>query len=58
MAMHGQFLLVPRNLEIFDDRLFWTGLRDDVIATLTLRIASIGLEFGGMMHSNMKQIAI
>ena len=58
MAMHGQFLLVPRNLEIFDDRLFWPGLRDDVIATLTLRIAGIGLEFGGMMHSNMKQIAI
>ena len=57
MAMLGQFLRVPQDFEIFDDRLFWPGLRDDVTA-LTLRISGISLKFGGMLHSNMNQIAI
>ena len=57
MAMLGQFLRVPQDFEIFDDRLFWPGLRDDVTA-LTLRISGISLKFGDLMHSNMKQIAI
>ena len=34
MAMLGQFLRVPRNFEIFHDRLFWQGLRDDVTALI------------------------
>ena len=32
MAMLGQLLRVPRNFEIFHDRLFWPGHRDEVIA--------------------------
>ena len=32
MAMLRQFLHIPRNFEIFHDRLFWPGLRDDVSA--------------------------
>ena len=38
---------------IFYDRI-WPGVRDDVTA---LRISATGLKFGGMVHSNMKQIA-
>ena len=30
LLMLGQLLRVPRNFEIFHDRLFWPGLRDDV----------------------------
>ena len=56
MAMLGQFLCVPQNFEIFHDRLFWPGLRNGVTALNSLRISGISLKFGGMMHSNMKQI--
>ena len=59
MAMLRQFLCVPRDFEIFHDRLFWPGLRDDVrYHSNSLRISDISLKFGGVMQNNMKQIAI
>ena len=51
-----QVLRILWNFEIFHDRL-GPGLRDD-ITTNSLSISAIGLKFGGMMHSNMKQIVI
>ena len=106
IALLGQFLRVPRDFEIFHDRLFWQGQRNDVTTLIlwefqlsacnlvrwcaiawsislykeamlgqflpvpwtgserrrycfnSLRISAIGLKFGGMMHSMIKQITI
>ena len=58
MAMLGQFLRVPRNFEIFHERLILTRSEGRCYCSNSLRISCISPKFGGMMHSNMKQMAI
>ena len=57
MAMLGQFFCVPRNFEIFHDRL-GTRLRNDMPALTLYKFLAIGLKFTEMMHSTMEHIAI
>ena len=57
MAMLGQFLRVPRNFDMFHDS-FLTSSEGRRYRFHSLRISGISLEFGAMMHSNKKQIAI
>ena len=52
-----QFLRVPWNIENSHDRL-GQGPSNDVTALNLLGISAIGLKFGGMVHSMMKQIAM
>ena len=58
MAILSQFLWVPWNFEIFQDKLFWPGLSDDYYRPNSLAISAVGLKFGGMMYNIMKHIAI
>ena len=57
MTMLGQFLCVPRNFEIFYDMLL-TMSEGRRYRSNYFRISGISLNFGGMMHSNKKQMGI
>ena len=50
------FLHAPWNFEFFYDRL-QTGLRDDIGTFKSFRISGVSLEFEGLIHSKMEQIA-
>ena len=58
MVMLGQFLRVPRNFEIFHEKGILTRSEGRCYRSNSLRITGVSLKFGGIMHSNMKHIAV